>query len=100
MGNRRNSCPKQREIIDIGNFDIEDRSNYDGTETCRCLNKFERRWFRENAVAVLRTSKSLYGGTFVIPYIDRDGKRYWLTSYRMLERNRKLIEKYGEDVKL
>jgi len=96
MGKRK-SCPvSRREFIELENFKKEDSTTYDGTETVRALNKFDRRWFGGNAIAITYASKSFYGRTFVIPYVDIDGIRYWLVDNAKQARNKEKLEKYGE----
>lgn len=98
MSQRRKSCPvSKRPIIDLSDFNKRDKSTFDGTETVRGLNKIERKWFRTNAVCVVATGKTCMGRTFVVPYKDIDGIRYWLVDKDKVERNNMLIEKYGEE---
>lgn len=97
MAGRRKSCPvSRRKLIQLDGFDVLDKSTYDDTETVRKLNKFDAKWFRENAVATTMTSKSFYGKTFVVPYKDVDGERFWIIDPKKVQRNKSLIEKYGD----
>lgn len=94
---KRKSCPVfQRPILDLDEFNIYDKTTFDGTESVRRLNKFQRRWFGENAVAVLSASKSFYGRTFVVPYVDRDGIRYWLINRAKKLQNEEEIAEYDD----
>ncbi|AMN31092.1 hypothetical protein BFS06_14385 [Clostridium perfringens] len=98
MPSKRKSCPvKRRLILDDGCFDVYDKETYHkyGTEVVRGLNKFDRKWFRENAVAVIRTGKTSLGRTFVVPYKDVDGVRYWLLNHKLKEHNQNILDKYG-----
>lgn len=89
---RRKSCPVfQRDFMNLESFNKEDKSTYDGTETVRGLNKFDRNWFRENSIAIVYTSKSFSGRTFVVPYVDIDGKRYWLVDKIKQEKNKEKL---------
>lgn len=79
MASKRKSCPvKRRLVIELEDFDITDKSTFDGTEPVRELNKFHKRWFREKDVAISMTSKTVRGATFVVPYVDILGIRYWI----------------------
>lgn len=98
MNKKRKSCPvSQRPLVELYDFNKNDKSTYDGTETVRGLNKFDRKWFRENAVSVVATGKTFLGRTFVVPYVDVDGVRHWIIDKERVLRNKMLIEKYGED---
>lgn len=53
MGKRK-SCPvKRRPVIELEHFDLRDKTTYHGTETVRRFDKFDRRWFWENNVAIV-----------------------------------------------
>ena len=76
---RRKSCPVcRRPVVELLEFNPKDKSTYNGTETVRGLNKFQRRWFRENAVSIVASGKTHSGRTFVVPYKDINGIRYWI----------------------
>lgn len=101
MNKKRKSCPvNQREFLVIENFNENDKSSFDGTETVRGLNKFTKKFFSENQIVVLSTSKSFQGKTFVVPFIDKGEKRYWISdplrkerlNKEKLERQKYLIE--------
>lgn len=78
MSYNRKSCPvNKRLILNSDEFDKNDKNTYDGTETVRRLDRFDRKWFSEKSVAITFSSKTFYGRTFVVPYKDIDGIRYW-----------------------
>lgn len=93
---RRKSCPvSRRPFIELYSFDKNDKTTYDGTETVRRLDKFDRKWFRENCIAIISASKSFYGRTFVVPYVDIEGQRYWLVDKdRRLKKDLQKTQKY------
>lgn len=94
-GKKRRSCPvKTRVIMDLESFNKDDKSTFDGTETVRKLNKLDRKWFHENFVALVYSSKSFYGRTFVIPYKDICGIRYWL-----VDKQKKAKHEFYENLK-
>lgn len=98
MNKRRKSCPvHERPVLELYDFDKSDKSTFDGTETVRGLNKFERKWFRVNAVAIVGSGKTHLGRTFVVPFKDIDGVRYWLVDKERKARNEMLIATYGEN---
>ena len=79
MANKRKSCPvKRRLVIELEYFNKKDKTTFTGSETVRGLNKFDKRWFRENDIAILMTGKTIRGATFVVPYINILGVRYWI----------------------
>lgn len=87
MSSKKNrTTERQRPILRIIGFDPEDRESYDGRETCRGLNKFQKKWFYENDVMIAAVSKSLQGKTFVVPYVDREGTRYWIFDEKKREK--------------
>lgn len=83
---RRKSCPvSRRPFIELYSFDKNDKTTYNGTETVRRLDEFDQKWFRENCIAIISASKSFYGRTFVVPYVDIEDQRYSL-----VDRDRRL----------
>lgn len=97
MAGRRKSCPvSRRKFIEVEGFNVLDKTTYDDTETVRGLNKFDGKWFRENCIAITMTSKSFYGKTFVVPFKDINGERFWIIDPKKVEKRNMLIEKYGE----
>lgn len=97
---KRKSCPvNKREFLIIEDFDEKDKGSYDGTETVRGLNKFSKPWFSENNIVILMVSKSFQGKTFVVPYIDKDGKRYWISDPLRKERRKKEAQLRAEKIK-
>lgn len=98
---KRKSCPVyQRPFLELNKFNKNDKNTYDGTESVRGLNKFHRKWFGENAIAIIYCSKSFYGRTFVVPYVDIEGVRYWIIDKEKKERNLRKIEKYENNAVL
>lgn len=98
MNKKRKSCPvSQRPVLELSDFDKTNKDTFDGTETVRGLNKFQRKWFRVNAVAIVGGGKTHLGRTFVVPYKDIKGVRYWLIDKSKKERNEYLIATYGEN---
>lgn len=97
MSSKRKSCPvKKRAFIEIDTFNKSDKTTFHGTETVRALNKFERKWFWENSIAIVGTGTTFYGRTFVVPYVDIEGTRYWLVDKEKKEKKKLREEQYGE----
>lgn len=65
-------------------------------KTKKSRNKFDRKWFRENAIAVIYSSKSHYSRTFVVSYMDIDGQRLWSVDKERKVINQAKIEEYGD----
>lgn len=97
MSKRKSCSVSQRPVIELNEFDKTNRDTFDGTETVRGLNKINRKWFRSNAVAIVYSSKSRLGRTFVVPYKDIDGRRYWLVDKVKKAKNEYKIATYGEN---
>lgn len=104
---RKKSCPvNEREFLIIENFNEKDKASFTSTETVRGLNKFTKLFFSENKIVVLSTSKTFKGKTFVVPFIDKGEKRYWISDplrkerlkNEKLERQRFLLEKENENL--
>lgn len=91
---KRKSCPvNRRDVIDVEGFNQYDNRTYHGTETVRGLNKFDRQWFYNNNVAIVFASKTFFGRTFVVPYLDIEGKRYWILDKNKADRkNNNVVE--------